>query len=275
MGVLAEEMNRMSVGLAKAHERISKETHSKIAAIEQLRHADRLSTVGMLASGIAHELGTPLNVVEGHAQLICEDDKAGHNAHNNARIIITQTVRMTQIIRQLLNFARRKVLQRTPTDMMDLVTQTLAMVEPLARKNRVSTHLGNSNDSVMAMVAPGEIQQVLINILMNSIQAMPQGGTLSIEIEQTRKSFPDHVSGSEKMLFMYVSIQDTGMGMSDEIRTHIFEPFFTTKMVGEGTGLGLSVAHGIVQDHGGWIDVESEEGKGSRFLIYLPVEQGS
>jgi signal transduction histidine kinase len=272
IGELADEMNLMSDKLLEARDRAEQEAERRIAAIEQLRHADRLAAVGRVASGVAHELGTPLNVAEGHAQLIREDDVAGEGAHKNAAMIIRQTERMATIIRQLLGFARRGSVRREQADVREIVRQTLAMVEPLARKGAASTTLSDGDDPALAAVAAGEIQQVVTNLLINGIQAMPNGGTITVDVRQVEATHPD-ASSDARSSHVRVSVEDTGIGMTEEARRHLFDPFFTTKEVGEGTGLGLSVSHGIVQDHGGWIEVDSEEGRGTRIAIYLPQER--
>jgi len=271
IGELAGEMNLMSDKLLESRDRAEQEAERRIAAIDQLRHADRLAAVGRVASGVAHELGTPLNVAEGHAQLIREDEAAGGRAHENAAIVIRQTQRMATIIRQLLGFARRGSQKREQADVRQIVRQTLAMVEPLARKGAASTRLRDGDDPAIATVAPGEIQQVVTNVLINAIQAMPKGGTITVDVRQLETTHPDR-SSTVRSSYVCVSVEDTGIGMTEEVRRHLFDPFFTTKEVGEGTGLGLSVSHGIVQDHGGWIEVDSEEGKGTRIVIYLRRE---
>lgn len=272
IGELAREMNRMCDGLAEAATRVAEETKNRIAALEQLKHADRLRTVGALASGLAHELGTPLNVIEGYAQLSREDPASSQSTRDHAEIIIRQTKRMARIIRQLLDFARRGVAERMPADLRQIVKETIDMVEPIARKGEVTIEMPESDRPAVARIARGEFQQVLTNILINGIQAMPEGGTLTVDL-QSRQATPPDGSMSASGEYLCVAIQDTGIGMNEETRARIFEPFFTTKDVGEGTGLGLSVAHGIVHDHGGWIEVDSHKGGGSRFAIYLPVEE--
>ena len=274
IGQLASELNSMAQSLETARDRVDRETRNRVTAVEQLRHADRLGAIGTLASGVAHELGTPLNVVEGHAELIREDAGAGQAAQENALIIIKQAKRMTSIIRQLLDFSRRGEPSRVSTDLVDLCKTSLAMVESFARKNDVVTKLLTAEDGrARAVVTAPEIQQVLTNLLINAVHAMPKGGTLRLCIRRERRTSLGNDRTERD--FVIIWVEDTGTGMSDEVRSHLFEPFFTTKEVGDGTGLGLAVAHGIVRDHGGWIEVETQEGKGSSFAVYLPEEQPS
>jgi two-component system, NtrC family, sensor kinase len=271
IGELAAEMNTMCELLARTSEKATRETRARIAALEQLRHAERLSTVGQLAAGIAHELGTPLNVVMGRAQLILREHPDGSDSHKNAVIVLEQTKRMTAIIRQLLDFARRGGADKSPESLHHVAQQTATMLDSLAKKHSVQLVLAG-DPGLLADVDAGQLQQASTNLVVNAIQAMPGGGDLTIGVEKRRVLPPsDHGGPEAEYLCLYV--RDTGQGMAPEVVQHVFEPFFTTKAAGEGTGLGLSVAYGIVKEHGGWIDVESEEGNGSSFTIFLPEHQ--
>jgi two-component system, NtrC family, sensor kinase len=268
IGELAAEMNAMCDLLATATEKAAREASDKIAALEQLRHADRLSTVGQLAAGIAHELGTPLNVVMGRAQLIVRDHEPESDTQKNGIIIFEQTKRMTAIIRQLLDFARRRDSRKAPEKLYALAQQTLSLVDSLARKASVRLNLRGDED-VRADVDSGQLQQALTNLVVNGIQAMPRGGEVTIEIG-TRRVQPPRDHGGAEDDYLYLEVSDEGSGMTPDVEGRVFEPFFTTKPVGEGTGLGLSVTYGIAREHGGWIDVRTSPGKGSCFTIYFP-----
>jgi two-component system, NtrC family, sensor kinase len=271
VGDLSAEMNRMADSLAEAREQAERETKLRLAAVAQLRHADRLTTVGTLAAGIAHELGTPINVITGYAQLVVEDAGA-ESAHESARIIGQQADRITSIVRQLLDFARRGELDgetpdEAPTcDVGRVARETLSMLEATARKASVTLSL-DVEDTPLAALRDGELQQVLTNLTMNAIHAMPEGGHLSIQVRGREAVRPGQ---SDRRRWIQIEVADTGLGMPPETMDRVFEPFFTTKEVGKGTGLGLAVAWGIVCDRGGWIDVDSEPGKGTRFTLWLP-----
>ncbi len=269
LGELASEMNQMCDRLVEARERLEVETQTRIAAVEQLRHADRLKTVGTLASGIAHELGTPINVIEGHAALLREDAAAGPAAKESADVIGRQCKRMATIIRQLLDFARRGGPRSTSSDALEVARQTAAMVAPLARQQGVELTVQGEPEGT-PRIAFGALQQVLANLFVNALHAMPDGGALTVDVEDRDARAP---GAKETRGYVALSVRDTGVGMPPEVRERIFEPFFTTKDVGEGTGLGLAVAYAIVEDHGGFIDVESAPGRGSTFTVYLPREQ--
>jgi two-component system NtrC family sensor kinase len=271
IGELAREMNHMCERLQQAQDRLTAETAARINALEQLRHADRLSTIGRLASGVAHELGTPLNVVTGHAKRVLTGEATGQAVQDSVRIIYDQGERMTRIIRSLLEFARRPGPHKAPGKLDELGRKTLALLRPLAAKSGVTLEMPDEGESAaLVPLDPSQIQQVLMNLVVNGIQAMPRGGTLSLAVG-VRSATPPQELGRPAGEHAYVAIRDQGVGIAPADLPRVFEPFYTTKGVGEGTGLGLAVAYGIVRDHGGWIDIASEVGRGSCFTIYLPT----
>ncbi|MGA2914438.1 MAG: ATP-binding protein [Sedimentisphaerales bacterium] len=270
---LAAGLNTMCEQLQEAMENVRIETQARIKALEQLRHKDRLTTVGRLASGITHELGTPLNVISGRAGMIAKGNLSMEEIIDSANIIKTQSERITIMVRQLLDFARRRSTQRALVDLRQIAQQAVNLMSPLGYKQKADLRLVAEEAPIMAKVDAEQIQQVLLNIITNALQAMPQGGKVEVGIRRERIRPPKERGGSEGNYFC-IYVLDEGKGISKEDMLHIFEPFFTTKDTGEGTGLGLSIATGIVQEHGGWIDVKSECEKGSCFFIYLPQENG-
>jgi two-component system NtrC family sensor kinase len=266
---LARTLNQMCENLAESQQRIQHEADAKIQAIEQLRHADRLRMVGQLASGVAHELGTPLNVVAGRASLISSGRLTPESIVESAQVIKTQADRMAGIIRQLLDFSRSGKSHRTNVDLQMIVRQTVQILQPLSQKNGVQIEVKEPTKTMSACVDPGQIQQVLTNLVVNAIQATPPDGRVTIEV--SNETFPSkNDEPGPATDYCCLSVTDTGQGIPEEIRGRLFEPFVTTKDIGQGTGLGLSIAYGIVQEHGGWIDVHSEPGHGSQFRVYLP-----
>lgn len=254
LATLAEALNDMAAQLE--------------AALAELRHADRLSTVGKLASGMAHELGTPLNVIAGSAHMIAAQELASDELVEAARTIEEQAHGMSGIIRQLLDFARRRAPEKTALDLGEVVERTLEMLRPLAEKRGVQLLLERGTDTV-AEIDRGQMAQAVTNLVMNAIQAMDRGGRVEVRVDSAVEEPPADIGGGARR-FVRAAVRDAGPGMDPEVLSHVFEPFFTTKRVGEGTGLGLSVSYGLVREHGGWIAVESTRDRGSMFTIHVP-----
>jgi signal transduction histidine kinase len=273
IGNLAREFDAMTDRLAASQERFRSERRARTEALEKLRHADRLSTVGRLASSVAHELGTPLNIVSGRAAMIASDEALPLEPRENARSIAEQAQRMTAIIREILDFSRRKPLEKKETRVDDVLEHAVALLEPILEDKNVVIEFRGVRDAVLPIDA-GKVLQVVTNLLMNAIHAMPNGGkvTLSAQLEYVSDPKDRHASEGD---FVKITVQDEGIGISEELLENIFEAFFTTKKEGAGTGLGLSVCHGIVREHGGWIDVKSKVGRGTAFTVHLPVREDS
>jgi signal transduction histidine kinase len=271
LAVLASEMNSMCERLEVARRQLEAETAARLTALEQMRHADRLATLGRLAAGIAHEIGTPLAVAGGRTGMIVSGEVKGAEAVENARIAGEQLQRIAKIIRQLLDFVRRRPAQKEPVDLHALAARTCGLLQPLAAKRGVTLEVGESAPhSGPALGDLGQLEQALTNLVINAIQATVADGHVVISCARGKALPPTEMGGSEGE-FAFLRVSDSGSGMNADTKSHIFEPFFTTKAIGEGTGLGLSVAYGIAREHGGWIDVESEPGKGSQFTLYLPA----
>jgi len=269
---VARALNHMCVQLKTSQAEVHTEIEARLRTLEQLRHADRLKTVGSLASGIAHELGTPLNVVSGRANLIASGRLPPSEVADSVRIIKEQVQRMTLIIQQLLAFARRKSPKRVAVDLRSLVQHTLDMLKSLAAQQHAVLTLTADSAPVLVRVDTGQIQQVLMNLVTNAWQAMPTGGEVAIAVSSTTPQPPPDLAAPAER-YASVSVTDQGVGIAAADLQYIFDPFFTTKDVGQGTGLGLSIAYGIVQDHGGWIDVCSQPGQGTRMAVYVPMEE--
>jgi two-component system, NtrC family, sensor kinase len=270
-GELAGAINSMCDQLQTAQEKIDQEAQARLATLDQLRHADRLRTVGRLAAGIAHELGTPLNVVSGRAGMIASGRLSEEETRKSAVTIKSEADRIATIIRQLLDFARRNTPQRKAVDLIEVMRQTLALLTPIVEKRHSTLTVLRQPPSVVLNIDSGQIQQVLTNLIVNASEAMPGGGAVEITIT-CEQATPPGGSGGVPVQYARVDVIDHGDGIAPDVIDQVFEPFFTTKDVGEGTGLGLSIAYGIVKEHGGWIDVRSEVGQGSCFSVYLPME---
>jgi signal transduction histidine kinase len=267
IGELAREMNTMCDQLAAAHERAASEAAARLHAVEALRHADRLTTIGKLATGVAHELGTPLNVIIGRAQLIESDSAPDSGVRENAAVIARQGQRAAAIIRQLLDFARRRPLRKAPRDVAALVRHAVEMLRPIAERGGTKLVVAGEA-SAIASLDDSHFEQALTNLIVNGLHAAP-GGTVTVSVHTGPATRP---TGDRPEPCTCITVEDDGTGIKPEDLDRVFEPFFTTKEVGEGTGLGLSVTHGIIEDHGGWIELASEVGRGTTFRACLPHE---
>jgi signal transduction histidine kinase len=271
LGQVADAMNEMCRQLEEQQQRIRDESAERLAAMEQLRHADRLKTVGRLAAGIAHEVGTPLNVVSGRAGLIAGGKLTEDEIRQSAQVIKSEADRITGIVRQLLDFARRRSPQRNQIDLRDIARQTAQLLEPLASKRGIALRVEEPDQAVNACADLAQMQQVVTNLIINAVQAMEDGGDVHVRLGLQARRKSGEPNG-DRQLYAFVTVEDQGCGIAEEDVQHIFDPFFTTKQVGEGTGLGLSIADGIVREHGGWMEVESRKGEGSRFTMFIPEQ---
>jgi signal transduction histidine kinase len=210
-----------------------------------------------------------LNVAHARAKQMMASSLPPAEVNDKSRIIVEQVDRMTKLIRQLLDFARKRELQRAEVDIRGLVDRAVTLLEPMVRKRGVSLTVAGSTESLQGHVDPEQMTQVVLNLMINAVHASSSGTSISVAIALGR-AVPPAEDGREEQQCLRIEVRDEGTGIAPEALSHIFEPFFTTKDVGDGTGLGLSVAYGIVKDHGGWIDVASRLGEGSTFTVWLP-----
>lgn len=249
-----DELGALAVAISQMGQKLDQQQNA-------IRHADRLSTVGTLAAGVAHEMGTPLNVVAGRANLIASGKLSSEEVAQSARTIKSEAERMTAIIRQLLDFARQSPTKHSIIDVGEIARTTCELIKPLAEKSSCKIDLRMEERAYQVQGDATQIQQVLTNLITNAIQAMPDGGTVTVSVEDVTATDDDRVC---------IRVSDEGEGIKSEDLPRIFEPFFTTKDVGLGTGLGLSIAYGIVNEHGGQINVESSPNKPTTFNVFLP-----
>lgn len=269
ISTLAHEINKMSEALQYSRERLEEEVQGRISAMEQLRHADRLTTIGTLASGVAHELGTPLTVVSGHLNLLKPKVVGNQELEKIHTALSEQVDKMAGIVRHLLDFSRRRTPEKRSNNLWDILGRVTNMLTRFSEKRNVSIHCIPSNEDASADVDPTQLEQVITNILVNAVQAT-EAGVIEVGIRTERLAHPER-QNSDPVLFRCLYVKDFGAGMSDDQMKQIFDPFYTTKAPGQGTGMGLSIAAGIVREHDGWITVTSEPGKGSCFSVFLPV----
>ena len=268
-GDLAGELEALETSYEDERDRALDLARRRLADLAELHVANRLVTVGTLTAGMAHELGTPLGVVLARAQMIITDEIDLSEARKDAQAIIIQVNRMTQMCREVLDFARPKPPTRDPVDVVQILRQTIALLTPEARKHSARLVLVDSPSPALVLGDPSKLMQVFTNLAINAAQAMTNGGVVTIQVA-TRRVIPPAVEGLPEVPYVCVQVQDNGTGIRSADLGHIFETFFTTKKAGEGSGLGLTVSYRIAREHAGWIGVATKEGHGSTFTVYLP-----
>lgn len=269
IGHLAVSFNKMQEGLAKAREeleewartlesKVAERTEELRAMQEQMAHAERLAALGRMAAGVAHEINNPLGGVLAFAMLALEECPQDHPWRKNLEIIVNQTLRCRDIVKGLLEFSRQSEACPAPIDVSSATANALAIMEKQPAFQNIRVHKCFPEGLPKVLVDPGQWQQVVVNLVMNAVDAMGEHGELEVQtgFEQ----------GSKKV---FLSVRDSGPGIPPDVLPHIFEPFFSTKEVGKGTGLGLAIVHGIVTRSGGTIEVKTGK-DGTCFVIRLP-----
>ena len=259
---LAHAFNDMADRLAEAHRQLVAETETRLDLARQVRQAEQLAVAGRIASEVAHEIGTPLNIISGRAEYVLrelapEDPKAIH-----LRTIVAQIDRISGIIASLLDLVRPRKPEIQDVRVAPLVTAVRELLQPTARRAGlvVSAELASE---LTVRADPNQLQQVVINLLVNAIEATPAGGRVAVRARAARLG--DGQPGVE------LEVADSGTGIRREDVPRVFDPFFTTKPPGKGTGLGLAICRDIIREHGGSIELQSEVGAGTTVRVWLPV----
>jgi len=243
---------------------------------EQLRQSQKMEALGRLAGGVAHDFNNLLTIIGGYAQMLLGSVKAKDPARRDLDSIVEAANRASALTRQLLAFSRRQVMQPKVLDLNRLIARMHRMLRPLIGED-IALELALQKNVGRIKADPGQIEQVLMNLVLNARDAMPRGGRIRISTGLSQRS-EDADPAPESLppgRYLTLEVGDTGEGMDEGTLSHIYEPFFTTKARGKGTGLGLSTVYGIVQQNGGEIQVSSQPGRGSTFRIYLPVFQAA
>jgi PAS domain S-box-containing protein len=257
-------------------EAIAEDVTERRVLEDQFRQAQKMEAVGRLAGGVAHDFNNLLMVISGYAEVILAKLEPDHPLHEKGRAIQLAADRATTLTRQLLAFSRKQLLELKVVDVNAIVSDMERLLRPLIGENvEFSTRL--APESAHTRADAGQLEQVLMNLVVNAKDAMPNGGKLTIE---TQKLVVDESHRRAQTFirpghYVMLSVTDTGMGMDKETQSRIFEPFFTTKEKGKGTGLGLSTVYGIVKQSGGYVMVQSEKSHGTTFHIYLPHVEGA
>jgi signal transduction histidine kinase len=272
IGQIATRFNDMTFSLRESRAETQRQNDEKLALEQRLGQTEKLATIGQLAAEIAHEVGTPLNVIAGRARSMQRKAKDPEAVEKNAEIVAEQTARITRIIQRLLDFTRRKVgtTGKVEVNINELALTTMELLSSQFSSAKVKTRLERAEGLPRVAGDSDRLQQVMINLLLNAVQAMPEGGALTLETRSVRRTRPGLEGGADQA-FVAFSVRDNGVGIAAEIKDKIFDPFYTTKEGQGGTGLGLAVVSGIVKEHDGWIDVEDAEGGGTVFRVYLPA----
>jgi two-component system NtrC family sensor kinase len=281
-GSLARSSNTMMAALKKSRQelqewvqtleqKVNERTQELRLAEAEVARGEKLASIGQLAAGIAHELNNPLTGVLTFTHLLRKKMPEGSQDAEDLDLVIRETKRCASIIRRLLDFAREKTPEKAQVNLNGLIEETVRFIERSAALQRIEIALDLDPDLPPLFVDADLIKQVLINILVNAQQAITEHGNILVRsrVHESRK-FTN--CGDESVRAVEIAITDTGCGIPKANLQRIFDPFFTSKEVGKGTGLGLSVSYGIVRSHGGDIEVESTEGEGTTFRVFLPAK---
>ena len=262
--LLTEEFQKLDEQLGAARLDLLAKHRRELELERSLQHAERLATVGTLASGLAHEIGTPMGVIRGRAEQLLNGEASSGKSRKGLEIIITQIDRVSRIVRMLLDYGRSRESQRAVCDVRQILSHASSLLETEAARRKVQIVADLGDRPLFAECDAAQLQQVFVNLEMNALDAMtPQGGTLRIHAE----ALSNGDAGKLKVVF-----EDTGSGVAPEDAGRVFDPFFTTKEPGHGTGMGLAVSQSIVRDHEGQISFESGA-EGSRFVVTIPGAQ--
>jgi signal transduction histidine kinase len=259
---LARAFNEMADRLADAHRQLVAETEARLDLAGQLRQAEQLAVAGRIASEVAHEVGTPLNIISGRAELVLADLPAGDGRRAHLQTVMGQVDRIRGILAALLDVVRPSKAIMQPVALRPLLVSVVELLRPAARARGLTLE-ADVDPATSALADPHLLQQVAINLLMNAIEATPASGRVRLRARPADD--PRGTPGAE------LRVVDTGAGIPGEHLARIFDPFFTTKPPGQGTGLGLAICRDIVKEHGGTIDVDSRVGAGTTIRVWLPA----
>lgn len=255
---LEKEQKELEEWATKLEHKVEERTQEIKKIHGQLFRSEKLASLGKLAAGVAHEINNPLTGVLTNASLLLEDFEKEDPRKEDVQVIVNETIRCREIVKRLLDFSRQTKPQKKQTDVNTLIDNIILLVRNQTSFRNIQIEKMLDEKLPLIMADPDQIQQVFINLILNAADVMPKGGNLILET----KVIPIKD-------FIEIRITDTGTGIPEELRTRIFDPFFTTKE--NGTGLGLALSYGIVEQHGGTINLESKIGKGTTFIIHLPV----
>ena len=271
---LAVEFNYLCARLQETYGRLTREQQERSSLQSHLRQSERLASVGQLAAGLAHEIGTPLSIIGGRAEYLLRRPRTQQESTENLEIIRSQIDRIAGIVRQLLEFSRHREPALRTVALLPLLEKVLSLLDHKIADKEIQVEIAGLETVPSLRGDPDLLQQVFINLFLNSLHALQRGGRIQITADVTWSDAGTQ-NGAPSRDWIRIIFEDNGTGIAPEMLGQIFDPFFTTKDVGEGTGLGLAVTYGIVKEHSGEIRVESEPGQFARFIIFLPVNEST
>jgi signal transduction histidine kinase len=270
VGAVAREFNAMVETLLEAREQLVTEAEARVRLERGLRQVDKMVTIGQLAAGLAHEIGSPLQVVNGRARALATRAHDPEATRRNAEILAEQSERISRIVEHLLHFGRRSSPTLTSFDLTAALRRVTDFVAHEGARRQVSLTLEADDGPITVEADRDQMQQVALNLLTNALAATPPGGTIRVRVSRDTLIGAD--TGVDQPA-VRLEVSDTGPGIPEEVVPSLFEPFFTTRAAEGGTGLGLSVVKGIIAEHGGTISVDTGRGAGTTFVVYLPLER--
>lgn len=266
---LAEEFSAMCDRLDAAQRSLVAEQEERHRIESNLRNTARLASLGELAAGLAHEIGTPLGVIAGRTEVLQRRLAGNEQAEQGLGIVLEQIDRISRIVRSMLDFAKVRELHLTEVDVVAVLERTLEFVRHRLEDRRITSEITLGGAIPRVRVDSENLQEVFLNVVLNAADAMPEGGSILVNLAPLEGAHPEsgHVAKVVRIEF-----HDTGTGIEPHHIDRVFDPFFTTKEIGRGTGLGLSISYGIVREHGGWMEVDSVIGQGATIRIFLPID---
>ena len=242
-------------------------TNEQLASDQrEVLRQQRLVVLGKLVATIAHKIGTPLTAISGHLQLLLEDPKLSSDTQQRIQTVFEQTQRLNSVMKDLLNFVRTPSLSLGPVDLSQCLEQSRQLFLPILETQQIKLNVQIASSLPLAWADSLQLQEAFNNLIDNAIDAMPEGGTLTV------RAWPqDNQRNGVEEPGIAIEIRDTGVGIPGHLIDKVVEPFFTTKDIGEGTGLGLAITSEIIQQHNGKLSIGSKEGQGTSFLLWLPT----
>jgi len=275
IGLMVDRQNHYRRGLevqaetlARSHRELQEQTHLLLEKETQLRRADRLSALGQLSAGLAHEIRNPLGSIKGAVEILQDDYPAGHPKAEFFGILLKEVDRLNDVLTNFLSFARPVSPHLAPVDVREILTAVEGLISGQARRRQVQIFTSFHSGPSRVMADETLLKQACLNIMLNALEAMPEGGDLTIATQLGPGSAASQAG--DRPEWVEVVFDDTGPGIAEEHLGRIFDPFFTTKK--DGTGLGLAITHRIIEGHHGTIRVMSQRGKGTTFVVSLPLE---